>query len=85
MHSFERPLKDQGLSYDLIQDWMSRLNQSQDIVSKAQVKFGDQINFIDRLYREEEKETELFLHQLQKGMALLIGRMSEVSKDNKAA
>ena len=55
----------------LIGDWKDRLIQTQAEVGKRNLQFGNQLSFVDQFFRQEEKESELFLSELQKMLAIL--------------
>jgi len=67
-----------------IQDWMDRTKLSEAEFSKGRERFGDQLNFIDRLYREEQRETEAFLSDLTRVMESLKTKMVPVSGQDAA-
>ncbi|MCB4757495.1 MAG: hypothetical protein LHV69_10785, partial [Elusimicrobia bacterium] len=69
----------------LISDWMDRLRLTQVETSRKAAAFGEEMNFLDLLYREEERQTELFLHSLQKAMTTLQGCLPEMERKRDAA
>ncbi|MCB4757320.1 MAG: hypothetical protein LHV69_09900, partial [Elusimicrobia bacterium] len=69
----------------LIGDWMERLRLTQQETGRKAAVYGDQMNFLDALYQEEEKQTELFLYSLQKAMAALQGALPEIDRKRNAA
>lgn len=68
----------------LISDWMDRLKAAQDDMAAFNTQFGGQMNFAERIFRDEEQETQLFLHDLQRAMTLL-GAKTESTKTKDAA
>lgn len=55
----------------LITDWMDRLKGAQEDLAKFNTQFGGQMDFAERFCREEEQETQLFLHDLQRALTHL--------------
>lgn len=68
-----------------LSDWMDRLKTTQDEVGRRNVGLVEQMNYLDRWYREEEKETELFLHSFQKALSLLQASLAAASPSKDAA
>lgn len=62
----------------LIQDWMDRLKRAEEEFNAGRERFGEQLNFVDRLYRDEQGEGEVFLNELQRAIMTLSSRISEV-------
>lgn len=54
----------------LVTDWLEKIRATQDEVARNNAAFLEQIQYLDRWYREEEKETTLFLHHLQRAVAV---------------
>jgi hypothetical protein len=55
----------------LIGDWTDRLKQTQTEVSKEASGIAAQVGFLDRWYRDEEQETQVFLHDVQEAMSVI--------------
>ncbi|OVE77045.1 hypothetical protein BVX98_03760 [bacterium F11] len=68
----------------LVTDWEDRLKTSQKERSKQSQSFSEQVQFLDRFYKEEEQETELFLRDLKTLMSLMETRLKG-HKDSKRA
>ncbi len=68
----------------LIGDWLDRLKATQEDLAAFNTQFGGQMNFAERIFRDEEQETQLFLHDLQRAMTLL-GAKTESTKTKDAA
>jgi hypothetical protein len=68
----------------LITDWMDRLKGAQDDLAQFNNQFSGQMNFAERIFRDEEQETQLFLHDLQRAMALFSAK-TEGAKTKDAA
>jgi hypothetical protein len=68
----------------LITDWMDRLKLTQDEVLKNHAGLAEQVNYLDRWYREEEKETQLMLHSLQSALSILGDALSQIGLENAA-
>jgi hypothetical protein len=56
-----------------VTDWMERLKLTQEDVAKNNSGLVAQLNYLDKWAREEEKESELFLHTLQQALTVLEG------------
>jgi hypothetical protein len=55
----------------LIMDWMDRLKQTQETISRESRVTAENVGFLDRWYRDEAQETEQFLHSLQNAMSVI--------------
>lgn len=69
----------------IIQEWMDRQKLIQEEVSKRSAEFQDQMNFLDRYFKEEQNETELFLHLFRKALNSMNGAMSQLGIEKHAA
>jgi hypothetical protein len=69
----------------IINDWMSRQKTIQEEVAKRGSGFQEQMTFLDRYFKEEEHETELFLHVFRKALASVEGAMTHVQINKHAA
>ena len=54
-----------------ISDWTDRMKQTQAEVSKEASGIAAQVGFLDRWYREEEEETQVFLRDVQNAMSVV--------------
>jgi replicative DNA helicase len=55
----------------VMSEWMDRLKETQAQVSKESTGVAAHVGYLDRWYREEERETELFLHDVQNAMSVI--------------
>lgn len=66
----------------LIADWVDRIKAAQEDLATFNAQFGGQMTFAERIFRDEEQETQLFLHDLQRAMTLLNAKTDgKVTKD----
>lgn len=68
----------------LVVDWMDRMKLTQDEVLRNNAQLAQDMNYLDRWYSAEEKETQLFLNSLQKAMSLFEGSISQTDMKNAA-
>jgi|GEM_PF-6065666 len=68
----------------LITEWQDRLHEIQDAITKRNAEFGNQFQFLDRLCKEEESETETFLHNLRNVITALESRIKAVFNEKAA-
>ncbi len=54
-----------------ISDWSDRLKQTHDDVAKESTGIAGQIGYLDRWYRDEEAETQVFLRNVQEAMSVI--------------
>jgi hypothetical protein len=65
---------------------MDKLKATEDDVRKNNTGLVQQMGYLDRWYREEEAETQLFLQSLQGAMTTLEGLLNaKASRDANAA
>jgi hypothetical protein len=69
----------------LVSDWMDRQKLTQAEVSKKTVGMLDQMDFLDKFYKSEQHESEMFLHVFRKTLATLQGELERVEAKQDAA
>ncbi|MFN0116925.1 MAG: hypothetical protein ACKVQC_01360 [Elusimicrobiota bacterium] len=63
----------------LVENWVERMKMTQDDVMKANQGLAQELNYLDKWYREEEKETQLFLHEFQNALSILNQALSSIT------
>ena len=57
---------------------IKRIDPSVILQEKDPAKKADQMQYLDRWYGDEEKETQLFLHSLQKTMTVIESALERI-------
>lgn len=69
----------------LLSDWTDRLKRSQEEAQRDSKSFGEQMSFLEKFFRQEEQETEVFLHQLRGRVTDLEAMMARLDLREDAA
>ncbi len=62
----------------LISDWTDRMKQTQADVLKEASGIAAQVGFLDRWYRDEEQETQVFLREVQDAMSVVQSVLDQI-------